>query len=222
MSKKFKKEEDIMKVITLGEGGVGKTSIIRRYIDNEFNENVLSTIGLNFHFKHIELKDGNTITLKLIDTAGQEKYRALAKSYFKNIDAVLFIFAIDNKESFDNIKNWINLYNDNHNGKADIPKFLIGNKSDQERKVREDLIEQFKNEYKDYKYYETSAKKNDGIEKLFQDLGEDLYKILNKKGGKKRNNCQSVIKIVNYERTTKNNNCFICYISDNKNNKYKD
>ena len=112
MSRKYKKEnEDIMKVITLGEGGVGKTSIIRRYIDNEFDENVLSTIGLNFSFKNIELKDGNTIKLKLIDTAGQEKYRALAKSYFKNIDAVLFIFALDNQESFDNIKNWITLNN---------------------------------------------------------------------------------------------------------------
>ena len=84
MSRKYNKEnQDIMKVITLGEGGVGKTSIIRRYIDNEFDENVLSTIGLNFSFKHIELKDGNTITLKLIDTAGQEKYRALTKYTLK-------------------------------------------------------------------------------------------------------------------------------------------
>ena len=100
MSKKFKNEiEDSMKVITLGESEVGKTSIIRRYIHNIFDENNLSTIGLNFSFKYIKLKDGNTINLKLIDTAGQEKYKALAKSYFKNVDAVLFVFALNSEES---------------------------------------------------------------------------------------------------------------------------
>ena len=223
MSKKFKNEiEDSMKVITLGESGVGKTSIIKRYIHNKFDEKNLSTIGLNFSFKYIKLKDGNTINLKLIDTAGQEKYKALAKSYFKNVDAVLFVFALNSEESFNNIKNWVNLFDDNHNGKGDIPKYLIGNKSDQEREVREDLIEQIKNEYKNYKYYETSAKNNDGIEKFFQDLGEDLYKIRNEKEGRKRYNGKNVIKIRKYEKTKKKNDCCLSYRLDNKHYKNKD
>ena len=202
MSKKQKKEiEDAMKIITLGESGVGKTSIIRRYIHNIFDENNLSTIGLNFSFKEVKLKDGNIINLKLIDTAGQEKYKALAKSYFKNIDAVLFVFAINSQESFDNIKNWIKLFDDNHNGKAGIPKYLIGNKSDQEREVKNDLVEQFKNENKEYKYYETSAKNNDGIDQLFQEIGEDLYKILCEKMGRGRTKSQNAIKISNGLRT---------------------
>ena len=206
MSKKQKKDiEDSKKIITLGESGVGKTSIIRRYIHNIFDENNLSTIGLNFSFKEVKLKDGNIINLKLIDTAGQEKYRALAKSYFKNVDAVLFVFAINSQESFDNIKNWIKLFDDNHNGKTGIPKYLIGNKSDQERVVKDDLIEQLKNEYKDYKYFETSAKNNDGIEKLFKDIGEDLYEILREKEGKGRKKSQSVIKISKYKKNNKNN-----------------
>ena len=206
MSKKQKKDiDDTKKIITLGESGVGKTSIIRRYIHNIFDENNLSTIGLNFSFKEVKLKDGNIINLKLIDTAGQEKYRALAKSYFKNVDAVLFVFAINSQESFDNIKNWIKLFDDNHNGKTGIPKYLIGNKSDQERVVKDDLIEQLKNEYKDYKYFETSAKNNDGIEKLFKDIGEDLYEILREKEGKGRKKSQSVIKISKYKKNNKNN-----------------
>ena len=208
MSKKQKKDiEDSKKIITLGESGVGKTSIIRRYIHNIFDENNLSTIGLNFSFKEVKLKDGNIINLKLIDTAGQEKYRALAKSYFKNVDAVLFVFAFNSQESFDNIKNWIKLFDDNHNGKTGIPKYLIGNKSDQERVVKDDLIEQLKNEYKDYKYFETSAKNNDGIEKLFKDIGEDLYEILREKEGKGRKKSQSVIKISKYKNKNKGNNC---------------
>ena len=204
MSKKQKKEiDDSMKVITLGESGVGKTSIIRRYIHNIFDENNLSTIGLNFSFKEIKLSDGNIIQLKLIDTAGQEKYRALAKSYFKNVDAVLFVFAINEQKSFDNIKNWINLFDDNHNGKAGIPKYLIGNKSDQGREVTDDLVEKFKNEYKEFKYYETSAKNNDGIEKLFQDLGEDLYKI----PGVGSTRSQSTVQIGKYNKKKKEQ-CF--------------
>ena len=213
MSKKQKKEiEDAMKIITLGESGVGKTSIIRRYIHNIFDENNLSTIGLNFSFKEVKLKDGNTINLKLIDTAGQEKYRALAKSYFKNVDAVLFVFAINSQESFDNIKNWIKLFDDNHNGKAGIPKYLIGNKSDQEREVKNDLVEQFKNENKEYKYYETSAKNNDGIDQLFQEIGEDLYKILREKMGRGRTKSQNAIKISKYiKKKNKDNDCLCAF-----------
>ena len=208
MSKKQKKDiDDTKKIITLGESGVGKTSIIRRYIHNIFDENNLSTIGLNFSFKEVKLKDGNIINLKLIDTAGQEKYRALAKSYFKNVDAALFVFAMNSQESFDNIKNWIKLFDDNHNGKTGIPKYLIGNKSDQEREVNDDLIEQLKNEYKDYKYFETSAKNNDGIENLFKEIGEDLYKILSEKEGKGRKKSQSAVKISKYKNKNKGNNC---------------
>ena len=207
MSKKQNKDfDDSKKIITLGESGVGKTSIIRRYIHNIFDENNLSTIGLNFSFKEVKLKDGNTINLKLIDTAGQEKYRALAKSYFKNVDAALFVFAMNSQESFDNIKNWIKLFDDYHNGKTGIPKYLIGNKSDQERVVQDDLIEQLKNEYKDYKYFETSAKNNDGIEKLFQEIGEDLHEILIEKQGKGRKKSQNAIKISKYNKK-KNNDC---------------
>jgi small GTP-binding protein len=211
MSKKQKKDiEDSKKIITLGESGVGKTSIIRRYIHNIFDENNLSTIGLNFSFKEVKLKDGNTINLKLIDTAGQEKYKALAKSYFKNVDAVLFVFAINSQESFDNIRNWVKLFNDNHNGKAGIPKYLIGNKSDEEREVKDSLVQEFKDENKDYKYYETSAKNNTGIEKLFQEIGEDLYNILSEKEGRGRSKSQNAIKISKYNKNKNKNNGSNC------------
>ena len=210
MSKKQKKEIiDTMKVITLGECGTGKTSIIRRYVHNIFDENNLSTIGVNFSFKEIKLKDGNTISLKLIDTAGQEKYRSLAKSYFNNADAVLFVFSINSCNSFDNIKNWINLFIQNFSSEGYVAKYLVGNKSDLERKVSNDMINQFKEEYKDVKYYETSAKENGGIEELFQELAEDLYKILVKEGGERRNKSQNKLKISKYYKKKSNKgNCF--------------
>jgi len=219
MSNKGKKEnEDIMKVITLGESGVGKTSIIRRYVQSIFDENIMSTLGINYNLKEIKLKGGKTLQLKLIDTAGQEKFKAIAKSYFKNTDAVLFVFAFNSQESFDNIKDWIEMFDENRNGKTGIPKYLVGNKSDQEKEVDDDQINKFKEEYKDFKYYETSAKNNDGIDKMFQDLGEELYKILVEKKGNPKT--QNAIKISKYSKSKPKGNCS-CF-GENENIKNKD
>jgi len=192
--------DNTLKIITLGEATVGKTSIIRRYIHNIFEENNLSTIGLNFSFKQVKLKSGKNINIKLIDTAGQEKYRSLAKSYFKNVDIVLFVFALDDQNSFDNMINWINLFNENHNGKEGIPRYLIGNKADKEKKVQKDMIDQFINQNK-IKYYETSAKNNTGIDELFQELSEEFYTNFIETGQHKRT--QSAQKISNYKNKKK-------------------
>ena len=194
------KEENSMRVITLGESGVGKTSLIRRYIHNIFDENNLATIGLNFALKQVQLKNGKTINIRLIDTAGQEKYRSLVKSYFKNADAVLFIFSLDTKDSFDCMINWINLFNENCKVKRCIPRYLIGNKADQDRKVSNDVIDEFISKNK-YKYYETSAKDNTGIDELFQELAEDLYKILVETGG--NNKPQNTEKISKFKKKQK-------------------
>ena len=98
------KEQTVFKIITLGNSGVGKTSIIERYINNIFNDNAISTVGLEFCVKKIKLKDGKEISLKLMDTSGQEKYSAVTKSYLKNAEGVLFVFALNNKESFDKLR----------------------------------------------------------------------------------------------------------------------
>ena len=80
------------KIITLGDSGVGKKAIIRRFVFNTFEINKLSTIGVNFSFKDVRLKNGKNVKLKLIDTAGQERYKSVSKSYFRNADGVLFVF----------------------------------------------------------------------------------------------------------------------------------
>ncbi len=127
------------------------------FVFNEFNPKCLSTIGLAYSFKEITLKNNEKIQLKLIDTAGQEKFRALAKSYLKNADGVLFVYAKDDQSSFDNIKNWIIMFNENHSGKLeDIPQYLVENKSDLERKVDEDISKQFA-EDNNLKFIQTSA-----------------------------------------------------------------
>ena len=111
MKRKGQKNEVMtyFRIITLGDSFVGKTSIIKTLANNNFNSETFSTIGINYHIKEFTMDDNHKIGLKVIDTCGQEKYRSLSKSYFKNVDAVLFVFSLIDKESFDNIKYWIEL-----------------------------------------------------------------------------------------------------------------
>ena len=105
MSQKTENENIVFRIITLGNSGVGKTSILRRYAYEMFNEDIMTTIGVNLVFKEITLKNGKTIKLKLIDTAGQEKYKALTKSYYKNADGVFFCFCPWRYKKFSKYKN---------------------------------------------------------------------------------------------------------------------
>ena len=169
-----KAEDIIFKIITIGDSGVGKTSILKRYVYNSYNINSLATVGVNFSFKDIVLKNGTKVQLKLIDTAGQEKYKSLAKTYYKNTEGVLFVFSFDDKKSFDNLTNWIDEFKEN-NGNENIPTLLIGNKSDVPKKeVDQESINKLLSQHK-MKYIESSALNNENIDQIFDDLSERMY-----------------------------------------------
>ncbi len=95
------------KVVLLGESGVGKTSIISRYINNTFKSQLMSTPGANFVTKNVIMEDENkTIKFEIWDTAGQERYRSLAKVFYKNAAVCVLVYDITRKTSFDAIKNY--------------------------------------------------------------------------------------------------------------------
>jgi small GTP-binding protein len=212
MKEEQKKEEEkdakdcmTFKIITLGDSYVGKTALLKKYVTNVFDESVYNTIGMNISFKTITLKNNKKIELKLVDTAGTEKYKSLSKQYFKNTDGVLFIFAHDNPDSFDHITLWMKIFSEEKNKKY-IPKFLVGNKNDLENKVLKDDIKDFLKKNKDFKYKSVSAKMDDiKINELFQELGEQLYKSqANDNKGKK-----SHINLVEKYDKNKNTTCFL-------------
>ena len=98
------------KVVLIGESGVGKTSIITRYSSNTFSSTLSPTSGANFTTKTVEIKDYNQkIKFEIWDTAGQEKYRSLAKVFYKNSSACILVYDITRRNSFEELKNfWIN------------------------------------------------------------------------------------------------------------------
>jgi len=213
MSKKQKKKEKEnlfeFKIVTIGDTKVGKTSIIKRYIDNKFYYNTISTVGIYNSQKIITLKNGEEIKLKLVDTAGQERYNSLSKNYFRNTHAVLFVFSFDSSNSFQNLGNWIKLFNEENTNQKKIVQYLIGNKKDLKKEVDADEISFFLEDNKELIYKETSAKEDDNhINELFQEIGEKLYEI-NKKY---KNSNKKEIKIS--QHIEKENKCALrdCFV----------
>ena len=178
-----KKEVKTFSIITLGDSGVGKTSIINRYINNKFDENNSSTVGINYSNKEMEFNNKDKIILRLMDTAGQEKYRAITKSYYRNANAVLFVFSLNDKDSFDKINEWMTYFKNNNSKGEHIPKYLVGTKNDLEKCVEDNSINIFAKE-NNLSFMSTSAKNNNNIDELFEEVGKNLYIDFIKKGNK--------------------------------------
>jgi small GTP-binding protein len=164
----------LFRICLLGDSGVGKTSVLTRFCDNSFKENYNSTLGVDFRIVTLKYKDIIS-KLNIWDTAGQERFKSLAVNYLHNSHSFIFVFDITNKESFENITNWINLSFDTN--KNSIINFLIGNKfdKDSDRKVQQSEAEQLAKE-RNLHYLETSAKNDENIQKLFYYITYKLIK----------------------------------------------
>ena len=155
----------LFRICLLGDANVGKTSLLSRFCDNSFKENYNNTIGVDFRL--VTLKCNGFISkIHIWDTAGQERFRSLALNYLNNSHGFIFMYDITDRDSFNNIVNWIDLALEK-NVKT-IANFLVGNKCDNEGK-RQISIEEGKNLAKDKNLFfmETSAKANNNVQKLF-------------------------------------------------------
>jgi Ras-related protein Rab-1A len=155
----------LFRICLLGDAGVGKTSLITRFCDNSFNINYNNTIGLDFRVVTLKYKDIIS-KVHIWDTAGQERFRFLALNYLHNSHGFVFVYDITDKNSFNNIENWITTALDKN--KKSIANFLIGNKCDKEgeRQVSREEAERFAKE-KNLFFLETSAKNNDNVQQIF-------------------------------------------------------
>ena len=165
------------KIILVGDPGVGKTSIMTKFVSNEFQNTYLSTIGVEFKSKEIHINNNTCARLKIWDTCGQEKFRAITRQYFKNSEGVFVVFDLTNKETIKKLDIWMKDIKDNIDNDYFI--FLIGNKSD--IKDRDLTIAEEAKQFainKKINYYEVSAKTGSGIYNIFEKMAS---KLINKK-----------------------------------------
>jgi len=162
----------LFKLLLIGDSGVGKTCFLFRFAEDSFNNSFISTIGIDFKIRTIEL-DGKKIKLQIWDTAGQERFRTITTAYYRGAMGILLVYDITNEKSFDNIKNWIR--NIEEHASADVEKMVLGNKCDMNdrRQVSKERGAQLAIEY-GIKFMETSAKANINVEDAFFTLARDI------------------------------------------------
>ena len=158
-----------LKILLVGDTSVGKTSILSKYIDDIFEENQISTIGVEYKVKSLII-NGRKINLRIWDSSGQERFRSITQSFFRNAEGILYIFDLTEKKTFEGVKQWLI---DSESYDLNIKKILVGNKVDlvEKRKVEKEIIDNFVKKIQ-LKYYEMSAKDGTNIDNVFRELAE--------------------------------------------------
>ena len=157
-------------ILILGDTNVGKTSLLLNYTDNYYVGSHVATVGIDFKFKTIKVKDMD-VKLQIWDTSGQERFRSLAKNYLKNADGIIFVYDITDKKTFEGVKDWIK----EAESHGIYKQILVGNKCDLEgkREVTKEMLNKLSTKKK-IQTFETSAKTGNNVSKSFESLAELL------------------------------------------------
>ncbi|XP_780763.2 ras-related protein Rab-35 isoform X1 [Strongylocentrotus purpuratus] len=159
--------DHLFKLLIIGDSGVGKSSLLLRFADNTFSGSYITTIGVDFKIRTIDVK-GEKVKLQIWDTAGQERFRTITSTYYRGTHGVIVVYDVCSAESFVNVKRW--LYEIDQNCE-DVSRILVGNKNDApERKVVETEDAQKFAEQMNIQLYETSAKENINVEEMFNGI----------------------------------------------------
>ena len=172
MISKSKDYDYIFNIVLIGDTCVGKSCILVRFSDDVFSENYVTTIGVDFRFKTMIIKN-KIAKIQIWDTAGQERYRSITTAYYRGAAAIIICCDSTNKDSFYNLNNWIDeiaKYTD-----RDVDKLILMNKCDlvENRQIDKSEISKFEKE-NGVKIMEVSAKTGDGIDKAFEFIIEKL------------------------------------------------
>ncbi len=167
-----------VKIVAIGDSGVGKTSLIQMFEHTRFTENFKPTIGADFSNKEITI-DGKVVTLQIWDTAGQERYQSLGTAFYRGADCAFLVYDITNSWSFDNIPNWKNsfLQKSMVSMPESFPFMVIGNKIDNEedRNVEKEQAQEYAKR-EGMEFLETSARENVNVEEAFKVLATQALK----------------------------------------------
>ncbi|RIA92777.1 rab GTPase [Glomus cerebriforme] len=166
----------LIKLLLIGDSGVGKSCLLLRFSDDSFTPSFITTIGIDFKIRTIEL-DGKRIKLQIWDTAGQERFRTITTAYYRGAMGILLVYDVTDERSFKNIRNWFS--NIEQHASEGVNKILIGNKCDwvEKKAITKEQGQALADEF-GIKFLETSAKANINVEEAFFTLARDIKKRL--------------------------------------------
>lgn len=172
-----------VKLLIIGDSGVGKSCLLLRFCDDEFTPSFISTIGIDFKIRNIKV-NGKDVRLQIWDTAGQERFRTITTAYYRGAMGIILVYDVTNERSFQNIQNWIE--NVENYANKDVNLILIGNKCDEEkgRVVSKEKGQSLASKL-NIPFLETSAKTNKNVDKSFHILSsiilENIPELIKKK-----------------------------------------
>jgi len=164
----------LFKIVVLGESGVGKTSLLLRYVQNKFTIATKSTIGSDFLSKQDIIVEGRPVNLQIWDTAGQERFQGLGTSFYRGADGVCFVFDVTRKKTFEELAAWKKafLIQVGHEGDNNFPMIVLANKVDLEnREVTKKEVQEYCAK-EDIQFFETSAKESINVDKAFEQVAK--------------------------------------------------
>ncbi|KAL2513745.1 Ras-related protein RABA2a [Forsythia ovata] len=169
----------LFKVVLIGDSGVGKSNLLSRFTRNEFCLESKSTIGVEFATRTLQV-EGRTVKAQIWDTAGQERYRAITSAYYRGALGALLVYDVTKPTSFENVSRWLKELRDHAD--SNIVIMLIGNKTDLKhlRAVATEDAQNFA-EKEGLSFIETSALEATNVEKAFQTILSEIYRIISKK-----------------------------------------
>ena len=171
-----------IKIVIIGDSGVGKTNFIFRFAENSFSDMHVSTVGLDYKSKIIILPSSKKrVRIQIWDTAGQERYMAVNKNTLQKVQGIIIMYDLTNRKSFENLERWFNIVSQNFPGKT---VFLVGNKFDLSDDKRIVTVEEGQKlaEENNMKFYEGSGQNGENVEEIFTQMAEMVYEnIINDK-----------------------------------------
>ena len=161
---KAEEEKNQINILLVGDTNTGKTSFVKRLIFNKYDLTFVASIGVDFELKKIKYKN-KIYSIRLFDTAGQERFKSITKSYFRLANAYFIFFDLSNKDSLNHIHNWIDLIKEYSEKSIFI---ILGNKDDLKKKISDEIINENLERYKDIIFIKISVSKNYNIKEAIE------------------------------------------------------
>jgi len=163
------RQKALLKVIILGDSGVGKTSLMNQYVNNKFSSQYKATIGADFLTKEVMVGD-KLVTMQIWDTAGQERFQSLGVAFYRGADACVLVYDVSNKKSFDSLSGWKDefLQQCAPSNPEQFPFVILGNKCDLPAAQKKVKSKEAQKHHKDVPFFETSAKNSANVADSFQ------------------------------------------------------